>query len=64
MCGIYLNRQLYLITLVSIPLTLPLFFSESIFLAMGQGEERSAKASIYVIYMIPGLIAYAYSTAY
>lgn len=35
MCGIYLNRQLLLISCIFIPLTFPLFFIERIYLAMG-----------------------------
>lgn len=36
LCWIYLNRQLYLTTLVCVPLAITSFFCDSIFVAMGQ----------------------------
>jgi Na+-driven multidrug efflux pump len=41
-----------------------LLFSKQIFLAIGQDEEIADKAAIFVITMIPGIVFYAWSTAY
>lgn len=60
LCRIYLNRQLYLSTIVFFILALPLFAVESIIIAIGQTPEVAANAAIYVRICIPGVLLYSW----
>ncbi|CDW84612.1 na+-driven multidrug efflux pump [Stylonychia lemnae] len=62
LCGIYLNRQLYLTTLVYIPLAIPLWFCEYGFLYFGQDPFISSQAAIYVRVCIPGILFFTYGS--
>ena len=54
MCGVYLNRQIYLNLLVTLPISILLLFSYPFFITIGISEEMFWRAAKYVIIFIPG----------
>ena len=57
MCWVYLNRQLYLTTIVYIPLSLFLFFfCEPMLLLLGQDPLMVEQAIIFIKICIPGIL--------
>ena len=56
LCSIYLNRGFFINLVFYIPLAFgPAFFSESIFLSLGQDPQVSKLAQTYIQYSMPGL---------
>ena len=56
LCSIYLNRGFFINLVFYIPLALgPAFFSESLFLLLGQDPQVSKLAQTYIRYCMPGL---------
>eukprot|EP00347_Sterkiella_histriomuscorum_P010943 403374339 len=62
LCGIYLNRQLYLTTMIFIPLSIPLWFCEYGFIYLGQDPYVSEQAAIYVKICMPGILLFTYGS--
>ncbi|KAJ4973858.1 hypothetical protein NE237_007032 [Protea cynaroides] len=58
MLGIHMQRAMFVILLVSIPLAFIWANTGGILLAVGQDPEISAEAGIYARFMIPSLFAY------
>ncbi|XP_039122930.1 protein DETOXIFICATION 16-like [Dioscorea cayenensis subsp. rotundata] len=59
MLGIYLQRAMLILSLVSIPLAFIWAFTGNILKAIGQDKEISLAATTYARYMIPVIFAYA-----
>jgi len=56
LCGVYLNRGAFILTLVFIPLAIiPSTRAEQILILMGQDKEVSHLAQGYIWYFMPGL---------
>ena len=56
LCGVYLNRGAFILTLVFIPLALiPSLRAEQILIQLGQDKEVSHLAQGYILYFLPGL---------
>ena len=55
MCGVYLNRSYFMITLYDIPFFLILWYLEPLLLFFGQDAKTCMLAGIYVRYYLPGL---------
>lgn len=53
LCGIYLNRGRYLLTLFLIPITCILLYVEPLLVMLGQNKEASRYAQIYINYQLP-----------
>ncbi|XP_011628469.1 protein DETOXIFICATION 40 [Amborella trichopoda] len=59
MLGVYLQRSTVLLMATSIPLTVIYVFCKPILLFLGESEEISSAASIFVYGLIPQIFAYA-----
>jgi Na+-driven multidrug efflux pump len=64
LCRVYLNRQLYLTTIVFSVLALPLIFTKEMVMGLGQTEETGRLAATYVHIMIPGVLTYSWQSCY
>ncbi|XP_057518883.1 protein DETOXIFICATION 16-like isoform X1 [Amaranthus tricolor] len=60
MVGIHTQRAMVTLTLISIPIGLIWFNTETILMALGQNHEIAAEAAPYTRFMIPSLFAYSY----
>ncbi|KAF6137375.1 hypothetical protein GIB67_036412 [Kingdonia uniflora] len=60
MLGIHMQRAMFVLSLVSIPLAFIWFYTGPILAAVGQDPDISAEAGRYARYMIPCLFAYAF----
>lgn len=58
MMGIHMQRAMFVLVLVSIPLCIIWANTESILIACGQDTSISFEAGIYARFMIPSLFAY------
>ncbi|PIA27952.1 hypothetical protein AQUCO_07400057v1 [Aquilegia coerulea] len=58
MLGIHMQRAMFILTLVSIPLAFIWAYTGPILKFVGQDSEISAEAGLYARYMIPSLFAY------
>ncbi|KAI3874825.1 hypothetical protein MKW98_019398 [Papaver atlanticum] len=58
MLGIHMQRGMFVLLLVSVPLAFIWANTGSILIAVGQDPEISAEAGVYARYMIPSLFAY------
>ncbi|KAI3836138.1 hypothetical protein MKX03_028117 [Papaver bracteatum] len=58
MLGIHMQRGMFVLLLVSVPLAFVWANTGSILIAVGQDPEISAEAGVYARYMIPSLFAY------
>ncbi|CAL5047682.1 unnamed protein product [Urochloa decumbens] len=56
--GIYKQRAMFLLTLVSVPLAVIWFYTGEILLLFGQDPDIAAEAGVYARWMIPVLFAY------
>ncbi|CAN6164062.1 unnamed protein product [Urochloa humidicola] len=56
--GIYKQRAMFLLTLVSVPLAVIWFYTGEILLLFGQDPDIAAEAGTYARWMIPALFAY------
>ena len=56
--GIYKQRAMLLLTLVSLPLAVVWFYTGEILLLFGQDADITAEAGAYARWMIPALFAY------
>ncbi|CAN6216947.1 unnamed protein product [Urochloa humidicola] len=56
--GIYKQRAMFLLTIVSIPLAVIWFYTGEILLLFGQDPDIAAEAGTYARWMIPALFAY------
>jgi len=56
--GIYKQRAMLLLTLVSVPLAIIWFYTGEILLLFGQDADIAAEAGTYARWMIPALFAY------
>ncbi|XP_051200423.1 protein DETOXIFICATION 16 isoform X2 [Lolium perenne] len=56
--GIYKQRAMLILTLVSIPVAVLWFYTGSVLLLVGQDEDISMEAGTYARWMIPALFAY------
>lgn len=56
--GIYKQRAMFLLTLVSVPLAVIWFYSGQILLLFGQDPDIAAEAGTFARWMIPALFAY------
>ena len=56
--GIYMQRAMFLLTVVSIPLAVVWFYTGEILLLFGQAPDIAAEAGAYARWMIPALFAY------
>lgn len=54
-CGHYLNKQLFIVTVAFFPISLVLWNSEAVLLALGQDATASAYAAHYLRILLPGL---------
>lgn len=59
MLGIHMQRAMFVLTLVSVPVSFLWAFSGRILVALRQDREISAEAGIYARWMIPALFGYA-----
>lgn len=59
MLGIHLQRAMFVLVLLSIPLATIWAHAGQILLFLGQDQHISAEAGLYVRYLIPGIFAYA-----
>nr|CAB3467986.1 unnamed protein product [Digitaria exilis] len=57
--GIYKQRAMFLLTLVSVPLAVIWFYTGEILLFFGQDPDIAAEAGTFARWMIPALFAYA-----
>ena len=64
LCRIYLNRQLYLTTIVFAFLTIPVLFTKQIMMWFGVEAQISEVASTYVLICIPGALFYSWQSCY
>ena len=64
LCRVYLNRQLYLNTIVFFVLAIPLALTKEMVVALGQTEETGRLAATYVHIMIPGVLTYSWQSCY
>ena len=56
LCGVYLNRGAFILTLIFIPLAIiPSVRAEQILILLGQDKEASHLAQGYIWYFMPGL---------
>ncbi|KAL8218644.1 hypothetical protein R6Q57_022017 [Mikania cordata] len=58
MLGIQMQRAMITLTAVSIPLAIIWFYTTTIFIILGQDQEISTGAGIFIRWMIPSLFAY------
>ena len=58
--GVYLNRALIILTFLSIPFTIVLFFMKEILLYLGQDPQIAEMSQIYFYYRIPTLFVMMY----
>lgn len=58
MLGIYMQRAILVLLVVSIPLALIWACTGQILMAVGQNPEISVEAGLYICLLIPGLFAY------
>ena len=58
MLGIHMQRAMFVLLLVSIPLSVIWANTETILIAVGQDEDIAAEAGKYAVFMIPSLFAY------
>uniref|UniRef100_J3MEB7 Protein DETOXIFICATION n=1 Tax=Oryza brachyantha TaxID=4533 RepID=J3MEB7_ORYBR len=56
--GVYKQRAMLLLTVVSVPLAVVWFYTGDILLALGQDADIAAEAGAYARWMIPALFAY------
>ena len=56
--GIYMQRAMFLLTVVSIPLAVVWFYTGEILLLFGQDPDIATEAGAYARWMIPALFAY------
>uniref|UniRef100_A0ACD5ZSF9 Uncharacterized protein n=1 Tax=Avena sativa TaxID=4498 RepID=A0ACD5ZSF9_AVESA len=56
--GIYKQRAMLILTLISVPLAVLWFYAGSILLLLGQDEDIAMEAGTYARWMIPALFAY------
>ena len=56
--GIYKQRAMFLLTVVSVPLAVVWFYTGEILLLFGQDADIAAEAGTYARWMIPALFAY------
>ena len=56
--GIYKQRAMLILTLVSIPVAVLWFYTGSVLLLVGQDEDIAMEAGTYARWMIPALFAY------
>ncbi|KAG2610935.1 protein DETOXIFICATION 16-like [Panicum virgatum] len=56
--GIYMQRAMFLLTVVSVPLAAVWFYTGEILLLFGQAPDIAAEAGAYARWMIPALFAY------
>jgi|LauGreDrversion4_2_1035121.scaffolds.fasta_scaffold331640_2 Na+-driven multidrug efflux pump len=64
LCRVYLNRQLYLTTMVFFALALPLIYTKEMVMSLGQDEPTATAAATYVHIMIPGGLVYSWQSCY
>ncbi len=64
LCRIYLNRQLYMMSLFFILLAIPGFLTKQILMGFGQNEDVAGNAAVYVIICIPGALCYSWQVCY
>ena len=55
MCGVFLNRARFVMTLIFIPLLIILLNTELIFVAVGFDPEASHYAQVYILLFIPSI---------
>uniref|UniRef100_A0A1D1Z036 Protein DETOXIFICATION n=1 Tax=Anthurium amnicola TaxID=1678845 RepID=A0A1D1Z036_9ARAE len=58
MLGVHMQRAMFVLTLVSIPLAFIWAYTGDILMALGQDPEISREAGLYARWMIPSLFAY------
>ena len=62
LCKVYLNRQLYLTTIVFGIISIPLIFAKTVMIAFGIEPAIALTASSYVWICIPGVLCYSWQT--
>ncbi|XP_061351425.1 protein DETOXIFICATION 16-like [Gastrolobium bilobum] len=58
MLGVHTQRAMFVLLVLTIPLSLIWFYTSNLLIAMGQDHEISTEAGIFNRWMIPGLFAY------